>query len=168
LVHLAEDSDRQQSARRKTFYDGLIKTSIPEEVADDDIDWRPFGETGVEIHDFESTAVVHPVTGRQVTGESYCDGRDVDSIDSESSYGEPNGCESSSTRKIDCMTTCRKQVLDRGKQSWRTEDRPATKSLDGVLLIPTKTILFGHSFNPRSRLNGPPRRGIPTPQRNWT
>jgi hypothetical protein len=144
VVHLTEDSYCQHSARHKTFDDCLIKTSVPEQVTDDDIDRRPFGETGIEIQDLEPTAIADPITRRQVTGEAHRHSRDVDSVHGETPYSEPDGCQSSSTCKVDRMTTRRNQVFVRGKESWRTGSAIGPEPLEGVFLIPMQTILFGH------------------------
>jgi hypothetical protein len=58
VVHLAEDRHCQQSPGRETFDDRLIETSVPEQVTDNDIDWRPTGEADVEIDDIKPTAIV--------------------------------------------------------------------------------------------------------------
>jgi len=147
VVHFTENSHCQQSPGRKPFDDRLVKTGVPEQVTDDDIDRRPIRESEVEIQHIEPTVVADPATLCQVTGETHGHWRNVNTMDREPSRGEPDGRHSTSAREIDPMSRCREQMLVRGEHSWRARGNMRRGSLAGILLIPVPAIVLGHSPN---------------------
>ena len=163
MVHLTEDGDRQQSLWREPFDDRLVKTGVPEQVTDNDIAWRPIGESAVEIQHVEPAAVADPTTLRPVTGETHRYRRNVNSIDREPSRGEPDSRRTTSARDIDRVSRFREQMLVGGEHSWRTESAMGREALAGVLRIPVHAILLGHSPNLEADPGLSRRRGVPTP-----
>ncbi len=167
MVHLTEDSHCQQSPGREPFDDCLVKTGVSEQVTDDDIDWRAIGESDVEIHHIEPTAVADPSTLCQVTGETHRYRRNVNSMDREPSRCEPDSRHTTSAREVDPMSRSREQMLVHGEHSWRTSSALGREPLMGVLLIPVHAILLGHSSNLEAEPGLLLCRGVPTPSLVW-
>jgi hypothetical protein len=136
----------QEPASCEAFDDLLVKPSIPEQIAHDDIDRRTVRESAVEIDYVEPAAAIDTASLRQFACKPDRDRRHVDSPNLQSAPRQPHGEVTPATRKLQDLSSSGKKVLVRSEKGRRIDVDGSRPDTD-VPLIPMDAVLLGHTPN---------------------